>query len=96
MRYFSHLPVSALGSLLVCVLVHDAASTIAGGQFQVRDLPNVTHSGYLDVNKDDGSQIFYSYYERQEHHNDASAPVLLWLQAGFHVNMDQFPTSLGI
>ena len=41
-------------------------------------LPNVTYSGYLDVNKHDGSRIFYSYYEAQEPHKHA--PILLWLQ----------------
>lgn len=42
------------------------------------DLPSITHSGYLDVNKHDGSQIFYTYYEPQEPHS--TAPILLWLQ----------------
>lgn len=40
--------------------------------------PNVTHSGYLDVDKDDGSRIFYSYYEAQNWHENA--PIILWLQ----------------
>lgn len=42
-------------------------------------LPVVTHSGYLDVSKDDGSQIFYTFYEAQEQ-NDDDAPIILWLQ----------------
>ena len=45
----------------------------------IKSLPNVTHSGYVDVNKADGSQIFYTYYEAQEEVTK-STPVLLWLQ----------------
>ena len=44
-----------------------------------KGLPNVTHSGYVDVDKADGSQIFYTYYEAQEEVTN-STPVLLWLQ----------------
>lgn len=41
-------------------------------------VPNKTHSGYLDVNKQDGSKIFYTYYEAQE--VKKGCPILLWLQ----------------
>ena len=42
-------------------------------------LPNVTHSGYLAVSKEDGSRIFYTYYESQGK-TDHTTPVILWLQ----------------
>lgn len=51
------------------------------GACGVGTLPNVTHSGYLEVDKEDGSQIFYTYYEAQEK-VDKDTPVLLWLQGG--------------
>ena len=51
-------------------------------------LPDVTHSGYLVVNKDDGSRIFYSYYEAQAQQNEAGAPILLWLQVSRYRTFD--------
>ena len=43
-------------------------------------LPNVTHSGYLDVNKNEQAALFYAYYERQNDTIGDGAPVILWLQ----------------
>lgn len=51
-------------------------------------LPNVTSSGYLDVEKGLGSAMFYAYYEAQAPpltRNDtdsAGVPILLWMQGG--------------
>ena len=42
-------------------------------------MPNVTYSGYLDVSREAGSAIFYSYYESQ-YDNSSSTPIILWLQ----------------
>jgi hypothetical protein len=54
------------------------------GACGVGTLPNVTHSGYLEVDKEDGSQIFYTYYEAQEK-VDKDTPVLLWLQVKWYM-----------
>lgn len=43
------------------------------------DLPNTTYSGYLFINKSDGSELFYAYYEAQGQ-MESEAPLLLWLQ----------------
>ena len=43
------------------------------------DLPEVTSSDYLQLNKSDGSQMFYAYYESQEEASNRT-PILLWLQ----------------
>ena len=59
---------SALLALIWCVAGVSATS-----------VPNVTDSGDLPVNKADGSQIFYSYYEAQGDVSD-STPIILWLQ----------------
>lgn len=64
-------------AILVSVLGH----IVVQGQIQSSNLPYVTHTGYLNVNKDDGSRIFYSYYESQQTLTVSTAPILLWLQA---------------
>ena len=43
------------------------------------DLPNVTFSGHLELQKSDGSDMFYAYYESQMLVTHAT-PILLWLQ----------------
>lgn len=43
-------------------------------------LPNVTHSGYLEVNKKEQAALFYAYYERVNQTLGNNAPVVLWLQ----------------
>ena len=43
------------------------------------DLPSVTYSGYVQLNKSDGSQMYYAYYESQEE-TSKQTPILLWLQ----------------
>ena len=43
-------------------------------------LPNVTHSGYLEVNKKEQAALFYAYYERVNETLGNNAPVVLWLQ----------------
>ncbi|KAG2422906.1 hypothetical protein HXX76_015733 [Chlamydomonas incerta] len=46
-------------------------------------LPKPTSFGYLDVNKDKGSQMFYMYYEAQEAPAGSErVPIVLWLQGG--------------
>jgi vitellogenic carboxypeptidase-like protein len=46
-------------------------------------LPNPTHSGYLDIQKNAGSKIYYQYYEADSPYPDAKrAPIILWLQGG--------------
>ena len=62
-----------------------AVITILGVN-EIKALPNVTHSGYVDVDKTDGSQMFYTYYEAQERVTK-NTPILLWLQVRF----SQFP-----
>lgn len=64
-------------AILLSVLGH----VVVQGQIQSSNLPDVTHTGYLNVNKDDGSRIFYSYYESQQTLTVSTAPILLWLQA---------------
>ncbi len=49
-------------------------------QNQTLNLPNVTHSGYLDVNKKEQAALFYAYYERQNDTLGNDAPIILWLQ----------------
>lgn len=44
-------------------------------------LPSPTSSGYLSVNTELGSAIFYAYYEaQQEDIAEEERPLLLWLQ----------------
>lgn len=49
-------------------------------------LPEPTHFGYLDVNREKGSNMFYMYYEAMEPAADPSTtPIVLWLQVGGRV-----------
>jgi hypothetical protein len=47
-----------LAAVAVSVVLTTAAQLPAGG-----NLPNPTHAGYLDVEKNAGSKIYYQYYE---------------------------------
>ena len=70
-----------LGCLGLCLLCATAASTLLVKAAAQTELPNVTYAGYLPTNKNDGSELFYAYYEAQENDNRAApAPLLLWLQ----------------
>jgi hypothetical protein len=44
-----------------CLLSVCAAA--AAQQLGTKDLPNPTHAGYLDVERNAGSKIYYQYYE---------------------------------
>lgn len=48
------------------------------------NLPHPTHSGYLDVSVNDGSAIYYQFYEATDgpHPDERTAPIILWLQGG--------------
>jgi vitellogenic carboxypeptidase-like protein len=60
--------------------------TTAGAQLQqpgAANLPNPTSSGYLDIQKNAGSKIYYQYYEADSPYPDIKkAPIILWLQGG--------------
>lgn len=43
-------------------------------------LPNVTYSGFLPVDPEADSQMFYTYHEAQEGAG-SSVPIILWLEA---------------
>ncbi|GFR46687.1 hypothetical protein Agub_g8305 [Astrephomene gubernaculifera] len=46
-------------------------------------LPEPTSFGYLEVNPEKGSEMFYMYYEAQEPiKSDKPTPIVLWLQGG--------------
>lgn len=46
-------------------------------------LPEPKHFGFLDVNRDKGSNMYYMYYEASEPAADPSTtPIVLWLQGG--------------
>lgn len=52
-------------------------------QVAAADLPNPTHSGYLDVDANADSKIYYQYYEADSPYPDVqTAPIILWLQGG--------------
>ncbi len=58
-----------------------AAGTLLVTAAAQTELPNVTYAGYVPTNKNDGSELFYAYYEAQQTDNRAApVPVLLWLQ----------------
>lgn len=59
-----------LGTLVTCSF---------GAHSAISDLPNVTSSGHLTLQKSDGSEMFYAYYESKTPATQAT-PVLLWLQ----------------
>ena len=42
-------------------------------------LPNVTHSGYLPIEPEDGSSMFYAYHEAQRGVGPG-VPIILWLE----------------
>lgn len=44
------------------------------------NLPNPTHAGYLEVERNAGSKIYYQYYEADEPSPSANTPIILWLQ----------------
>lgn len=51
----------------------------------VVSLPNATHSGYLPIGDDDGSgeegsSLFYLFYEAQSREDAGAIPITLWLQ----------------
>lgn len=63
------------------LLVAMAASTMVLHVIAQSELPNATYSGYLPTNKQDGSELFYAYYEAQQHTDlKTPVPVVLWLQ----------------
>jgi hypothetical protein len=43
-------------------------------------LPNVTHSGYLDVDQEAGTEMFFIFYEALEGTAGDDTPIILWLQ----------------
>jgi hypothetical protein len=68
-------------SLGLCLLSAAAAGTLLVTAAAQTELPNVTYAGYVPTNKNDGSELFYAYYEAQQTDNRAApVPVLLWLQ----------------
>ncbi|DBB10125.1 TPA: hypothetical protein ACH3X3_001709 [Trebouxia sp. C0006] len=70
-------------SLGLCLLSAAAAGTLLVTAAAQTELPNVTYAGYVPTNKNDGSELFYAYYEAQQTDNRAApVPVLLWLQGG--------------
>lgn len=64
---------------LVPIVFGSLVSLISTQALAGSDLPDVTSSGYLTLNKSDGSEMFYAYYEA-EGSIAHSAPILLWLQ----------------
>ena len=79
-----HSPAGAAMRLLVAGLC--VASVSAGhpahGPGNEHKIPGLTHSGYLTVDPDAGSKLFYMFYEAQERAGAEQAPICLWLQAG--------------
>lgn len=45
-------------------------------------LPNATLSGYLDVDTESGSAMFFVFYEAQTGSITEDTPMLVWLQVG--------------
>ena len=46
-------------------------------------LPDPTHSGYLEINPRLGTEMFFAFYEAREPVvSEAVAPIVLWLQGG--------------
>lgn len=72
-----------MSSMAFCILRWTVIATMftISSAGEIGGLPIVTHSGYLHVDKEDGSQIFYTYYEAEEEVGKGT-PVLLWLQVG--------------
>ncbi len=86
-------PVRAAMSLLVaglCVAsVQSTPIQSHGPQNAAQEslFPGLAHSGYLPVVPEDGSKLFYMFYEAQEGGRAAEAPIMLWLQ------VDLYPTN---
>ncbi|GIL69722.1 hypothetical protein Vretifemale_703 [Volvox reticuliferus] len=60
-----------------------AASSLGKGAKKNLTLPEPTSYGYLDVNAEKGSAMYYMYYEAQEASpDDDDVPIVLWLQGG--------------
>lgn len=79
-----HSPAGAAMRLLVAGLC--VASVSAGHQTHrpgiEHKIPGLTYSGYLTVDPDAGSKLFYMFYEAQERADAEQPPICLWLQAG--------------
>ena len=80
-----NIPARAAMRLLVaglCVASVSAGEKAHGpGTERGRSIPGLTHSGYLIVDSDAGSKLFYMFYEAQECAGAEQAPICLWLQA---------------
>ncbi|KAF8072930.1 SCPL50 [Scenedesmus sp. PABB004] len=46
------------------------------------NLPHPTSAGYVDVDANHGSSIYYQYYEADSVHPRDTTPIVLWLQGG--------------
>jgi vitellogenic carboxypeptidase-like protein len=69
--------------MLVAAVTVAGALTAAAQLPSGGNLPNPTHAGYLDVEKNAGSKIYYQYYEADSPYPDVKkAPIILWLQGG--------------
>ena len=83
-------PVRAAMSLLVaglCVASVQSTPTQSHGPQNAAHkslVPGLAHSGYLPVVPEDGSKLFYMFYEAQEGGHAAEAPIVLWLQVGLY------------
>ena len=66
---------------VICAIVAQWSHLVLANSDQHNHLPDVSSSGYVKLNKSDGSEMFYAYYEAQESASDAT-PILLWLQVG--------------
>eukprot|EP00884_Botryococcus_braunii_P019093 jgi/Botrbrau1/5868/Bobra.0366s0047.1 len=51
-------------------------------ELEPETLPNATHSGYLDVDPDKESKMFFVYYEAQTGNFAEDTPIIVWLQGG--------------
>ena len=47
----------------MCLVVATAGASSAESLQSLQNLPNPTHAGYLDVERNAGSKIYYQYYE---------------------------------
>ena len=81
-----HIPPGAAMRLLVAGL---CVASVSGGQQthghcseRGHAMPGLTHFGYLLVDPDAGSKLFYMFYEAQERAGAEQPPICLWLQAG--------------
>lgn len=95
-RHPCHVTLAAMTVAILCVRPGDPAMAATAEQQQVAEgslgkgrrveTPNVTHCGYVDIDEDQGSAMFYAYYEAQqpggEVEEGSGVPVILWLQGG--------------